>query len=224
MGGKLIVIEGLDGAGKATQAELLKQALLNEGKAVVPVDFPRYGEKSAYFVEEYLRGTYGSAEEVGPFKASLFFALDRFAACKELKGMLEQGSIVIANRYETSNRGYQGQKIKEKTERKKYYDWSKHIEYEILGIPRPDLVIFLHVTPEIGQKLVGHKGEREYTQGKSHDIHEADIALLQRTEQVYLEMVEDKEWITIDCVKNGEIMSKEEIHQKVLEAVKKFLD
>lgn len=223
MGGKLIVIEGVDGAGKQTQTELLKQNLLKEGFAIVSKDFPRYGEKSAYFVEEYLRGAYGKADEVGPYRASLFFALDRFAASKELYGLLKQGMLIISNRYETSNRGYQGQKIADPEERKKYFVWSKHMEYEILGIPRPDLVIFLHVTPEIGQKLVGKKEERAYTRGKSHDIHEEDIELLRRTEEVYLEMAKDPEWKTVECVKDGEIMSIEDIHQKVIGIVKEFL-
>ena len=223
MGGTLIVIEGVDGAGKKTQTDLLKQALLDAGQAVAIVDFPQYGGKSAYFVEEYLRGAYGTAEEVGAYRASLFFALDRYAAKKELDGMLKQGMIVIANRYETSNRGYQGQKIASPEERKKYFDWSKHIEYDILEIPRPDLVIFLHVDPEIGQKLVALKGERAYTQGKSHDIHEADLELLKRTEEVYLEMAKDPEWRIVECVQDGNIMGKEDIHKKILATVQEFL-
>jgi len=220
----LIVIEGIDGAGKATQSELLKKALLDEGIGIVPVDFPQYGEKSAYFVEEYLRGAYGSADEVGPYKASLFFALDRFAASAKMKGMLDEGMVVLANRYETSNRGFQGQKFTDDTERKKYFAWSKHIEYDILGIPKPDLVIFLHITPEISQKLVAQKEARKYTQGKSHDIHEADIELLRRTEKVYLEMAKDPEWRTIDCMQDNTIMSIEDIHAKVLAVVKEFLE
>jgi len=220
----LIVIEGIDGAGKATQAELLKKALLDEGIGIVPVDFPQYGEKSAYFVEEYLRGAYGGADEVGPYKASLFFALDRFAASAKIKGLLDQGMVVLANRYETSNRGFQGQKFTDDAERKKYFAWSKHIEYDILGIPKPDLVIFLHITPEISQKLVAQKEARDYTQGKSHDIHEADIELLRRTEKVYLEMAEDSEWRTIDCVKDGHIMGIEDIQAKVIAVVKEFLE
>jgi len=223
MAGKLIVIEGVDGAGKGTQTELLKKALLEKGHPIVDVDFPRYGEKSAFFVEQYLNGAYGKADEVGPYKASLFFALDRFAASKEMYGMLDQGSIIIANRYETSNRAFQGQKIEDPEKRKEYFDWSKQFEYEILGIPRPDLVICLHVSPEIGQKLVAKKGEREYIKGKTHDIHEEDIELLRRTEQVYLEMAKDPEWKIIECEKDGHIMSKEEIHQKVIEVVLEFL-
>ena len=223
MKGKLIVIEGLDGSGKATQVKLLREALEKEGKRVVAFDFPQYGKPSAYFVEEYLKGTFGKAEEVGPEQASLFYALDRFSAKKHIRDALNQGSIVIANRYEMSNRSYQGQKFSDSKKRNEYFEWNKKIEYGMLGIPKPDIVIFLHVSPEIGQKLVGHKGERKYTEGKTHDIHEADLQLLKRTEKVYLEMAKDPEWQTISCVKNGQIMPIEEIHKKVIMIVKDFL-
>jgi len=224
MTGKLIVLEGIDGAGKATQSKLLKEALTKEDKDVVFVDFPQYGKPSAYFVEEYLRGAYGNADEVTPEQSSLFFALDRFAAKKHIHDLLKQDKIIIANRYETSNRAFQGQKFSDPEERRKYFEWNKDIEYNILGIPKPSLVIFLHITAEISQKLVAKKGEREYTQGKSHDIHEADLELLKRTEQVYQEMSKEPEWKTIDCIKDNDIMSIEEIHKKVVDVVKAFLE
>lgn len=222
--GKLIVLEGLDGSGKGTQFHLLKDKLIRLGKQIHTVDYPVYGRPSCHFVEAYLNGEYGSANEVGPYKASLFYAMDRFPDHKTINDHLNKGVICLANRYETSNRGYQGQKIHDLSQRKKYFEWNKNMEYEILGIPRPNLVIFLHVPHKISYELVAKKAKREYIQGKVRDIHEADINILKRAESVYKEMAQDPEWELIDCVQEGRLISIEEIHEKVINVVKKYIN
>jgi dTMP kinase len=103
MKGKFIVIDGTDGSGKATQTELLVKRLEAEGYAVVMADFPRYGERSAMLVEDYLNGKFGSAQEVGPYRGSIFFACDRYAASFQIKQWLEEGKLIISNRYVSAN-------------------------------------------------------------------------------------------------------------------------
>ncbi len=115
--GKLIVFEGIDGSGKSTQSKLFKRYLEKQGEEVIEISFPQYGKKSAGLIEEYLKGVYGSAEEVGPYRASIFFACDRYDASFQIKEWLEKGKIVIADRYVSSNAGHQGGKINNPQER-----------------------------------------------------------------------------------------------------------
>lgn len=221
--GKFIVIEGTDGSGKGTQFKLLVSKLKELDYEVETADFPQYGKPSAGLVQEYLNGKYGTADEVGPHVASIFYACDRYDASFKLQTHLKAGKIIVANRYETSNRAFQGQKISDPMQRKKFYEWITDLEYNIFKIPRPDLVIFLHVPPEIGQQLVSKKEKRSYTD-KTHDIHEADIDLLKRTEKVYLELSKEPNWVKVDCIKEDRLMSIKEIHKKILDVVKKYLE
>lgn len=231
MKGKFIVIDGLDGSGKGTQTELLVRRLQQEGHDIMMMDFPRYGQKSAYFVECYLRGEYGSAEEVGAKRASLFFALDRYAASLEMKAYLEKGGIIVSNRYVSASKGHQLGKLHDQQEMKRFLDWLNELEYHSLGIPVPDLTLFLHMKPEIGQRLVDLKSEREYTQGKKRDIHEADLGHLQNAERAFLFCLEHdtvENWQKIVCFakdENDEEMprSREEVHAEIYEKVKEIL-
>ena len=127
--GKFIVIDGTDGSGKATQTELLAEKLRYAGFDVALADFPQYGKKSAGPVEEYLNGKYGPAHEVGPYRGSIFYALDRYDASFEIKEWLKQGKIVISNRYVTANMGHQGGKIKDLEEKRRFYEWLYELEY-----------------------------------------------------------------------------------------------
>src|SRR3989339_472107 len=157
-----IMIDGIDGSGKSLQAELLINRLKKENYPVEIISFPQYGQKSAAAIEEYLNGLYGTAEEVGPHRASVLYAVDRFAAAPKIRNWLQENKIVIANRYVSSNMGHQGGKIKDNEERKKFFEWNDDLEYNIFGIPRPDLNIILHVTASIAQELVDKKAAREY--------------------------------------------------------------
>ena len=218
--GLFIMIEGTDGSGKGTQTELLVERFQKEGYAVEQIHFPQYGERSAAMVEDYLNGKFGTAEEVGPYRASIFYAIDRYAASSTIHAWLAAGKIVIANRYVGSNMGHQGGKIHDREERKKYFDWNYDLEYHIFQIPKPTVNIILHVKPEISQKLVDQKGERQYLNGKKRDIHEDDLNHLKNAESAYLDMAEIyPEFELIECVENNTILPKEIIHEKVWEVV-----
>ncbi len=243
--GVLIVIDGTDGSGKGTQTKLLVERLRLEGYAVEVTDFPQYGKKSAGLVEEYLNGVYGSPEEVGPYRASIFYACDRYAASFKMKEWLKEGRIIISNRYAGSNMGHQGGKILDGAERKKFLDWVYHLEFELFSIPKPDLNILLYVPPDIGQKLVSkklqatlgvfmqgtntqkieqQKQSRAYLVGRTRDIHEADIDHLKHAAKVYLEIAKAyPEWHRIDCTHRHTMLSPQDIHNAVYTQVQKIL-
>lgn len=224
--GSFIVIEGTDGAGKATQAKLLVDRLKAESYQVEMIDFPQYGNWSARFVEKYLRGEFGTLAEIGAKKGSLFYALDRYAAGFQIRKWLEEGINVISNRYVSSNKGHQLGKINDYGEKKSFLDWLNDLEYNILGIPVPDLTLFLHMPAEIGQMLVDKKEARAYVGGKKKDIHESDIEHLKRAEQAYLFCFEhDKSeyWQKIICSENNQPRSIEAIHEEVYNVVSSFL-
>lgn len=210
------MIEGTDGSGKSLQTGLLVQKLHDKGHRVEQISFPQYGKPSAALVEDYLNGKFGSADEVGPYRASILYAVDRFAAAPQIRAWLSEEKIVIANRYVASNMGHQGGKIKDEEERKTYFEWNYNLEYTILGIPKPDINIILHVTPEISQKLVDKKGEREYLKGKKRDIHENDLNHLKDAEQSYLHIAKlYPEFKLIECIKDGIMQSPQSIHELI---------
>jgi dTMP kinase len=169
--GLFIVLDGIDGSGKATQTKILINRLKKGGHRVEEIDFPQYGQKSAALVEEYLSGKFGTAEEVGPFRASIFFACDRYAASNQIRKWLRAGKIVIANRYTAANMGHQGGKIEKSSERKKYFQWLYNLEYKIFGIPKPDINLILHVEASIAQKLALQKRKKIYLKNRKADIH-----------------------------------------------------
>lgn len=222
--GKLIVIDGGDGSGKKTQFDLLLERLQEEDYDVQTKDFPQYGKKSAGAVEEYLNGHYGSPAEVGPYRASILFAVDRYDASFEMRKWLNQGKIVLCNRYVTANMAHQGGKISDPEERAKYFEWLKELEFELFKIPKPDINIFLHVPPEIASELIEKKGHREYIGGEGKDMLEADMQHQRDTEKVYLELAERlPNTHLVECAPGGKLMTPEEIHEKVWEVVKENL-
>ena len=220
--GKLIVIEGTDGSGKKTQVQLLIDRLQNEGHRVATASFPQYGKKSAGPIEEYLNGNYGKSDEVSPYVASLFYAIDRFDAARDIKKFLSQGTLVVLDRYVDSNAGHQGGKIKNIAERKKFIKWLYDIEFSVFGVPKPDLTIILHVPSAIGYELVYKKQQRLYLEeGKTHDAHEADKEHLKNAEASYLWLAKQfpQDHGGIECVKYGKLLSPEEIHALVWKQV-----
>ncbi|HEY4500453.1 MAG TPA: thymidylate kinase [Candidatus Paceibacterota bacterium] len=223
MKGKFIVIDGTDGSGKATQTKLLIERLRKEGREVMDLDFPQYGNPSAFFVEKYLRGEYGSADMVGPYRGSIFYALDRYDKSFEVKKWLKEGKIVVANRYVSANMGHQTGKIKSKKDRDKFLEWVTHLEFDIFGIPKPDKVILLYMPPAVGQKLVDQKSAREYIRGKKRDIHEADLNHLQNAADAYKYVAEKFKWDVIKCANDDKIFSREEIHEKLWKIISKLL-
>ncbi|MDD5769975.1 MAG: deoxynucleoside kinase [Candidatus Gracilibacteria bacterium] len=211
-----IVIDGIDGSGKATQVEIIKNHLTSLGKKVKVLDYPRYGEKSAFMVEKYLNGEYG--KDISAKLASIFYAIDRYDSSFELRQNFKNYDFIISNRYVSANMIHQAGKIADKKQTKDFLDWLYDLEYNIFGIPKPDKVIFLNVTPEVSQKLVLKKQEREYLKGgKKMDIHEEDLNHLQNARGKAMEIVDMyDDWVKIDCVSNGEILPIEEITKKIL--------
>jgi len=220
--GKLIVIEGTDGSGKATQTQLLFARLTGMGVPTASMSFPQYEHKSSGLIAEYLNGTYGRPEEVSPYAASLFYALDRFDASSAIRAILREGRMMVLDRYVASNAGHQGGKIKNGRERAEFIAWLYDTEYRILGVPKPDITLILHVPAAMGQKLVAKKQARLYIEGgKSHDVHEGDLEHLKDAEAAYLWLQHQfpKEHRIIPCVKDGVLLSPEEIHANVWEEV-----
>ncbi|QQG52573.1 MAG: dUTP diphosphatase [Candidatus Falkowbacteria bacterium] len=210
--GKFIVIDGTDGSGKTTQLNLLKAKLEEEGYAVAVADFPQYNTKSAGLVEEYLSGKYGQADEVDPYKASIFYAVDRYDASQKIKQWLDEGKIVLANRYTSASLGHQGCKIDNPLERKVFFNWLYDLEYKIFEIPRPDLTLILQVEPEISFQLAQDRA-REDWRGKTTDIHENNFEHLKKAEQVYVEIANTLPGFRlIKCTHNNQILSRESIH------------
>ncbi len=222
--GKLIVIDGLDGSGKATQTALLIERMEREGLRVKTISFPQYGHKSVGPVEEYLSGKYGSAEEVTAYQASLLFAVDRFDASRFLHETLNAGIHVIADRYVGSNMGHQGSKIADPEERKAFFAWDLHLEHEILGIPRADLNFILHIPVATSMALAKERGG--WKADIKTDIHETNQAHLEATERTYLEIGEmDPSFQLIECLdENGLLLSKESIHENIWSFVKPLID
>lgn len=222
--GKLIVIDGTDGSGKGTQTKILVDRLKREGYQVKMADFPQYGQKSAALVEEYLNGKYGSAEEVGPYRGSIFYACDRYVASFKIRKWLEEGKIVISNRYMTASMGHQGGKIADRKERMKYFKWLYELEYEIFNIPQPDMNLILHVDAAIAQQLVDKKEKRKYIKNGKRDIHENDLNHLRNAEKVYLEIGKTfPGFCLIECTKQGNIMSIEQVSNLVWNKVKRIV-
>lgn len=222
--GKLIIIEGVDGSGKGTQVKLLVDRLTKEGKSVEMADFPQYGNFSAAFVEKYLRGEYGPTSEIGPYKGSLFYALDRFDKSFDIRRWLDEGKVVICNRYATANMGHQAGKIKNLAERDKLLDWLEELEYGILGLPRPDLVILLFVPPEIAQELVDKKDDRAYTRGQKRDGHEGDLNHLRDAADAYQYVAAKYGWKTVECAPDGKLLPIEDVHSLVYDSVKDMVE
>lgn len=222
MNGTLIVIEGTDGAGKGTQLSLLLSYFQTHHIPHASADFPQYGK--TFFGDvagKALAGDFGSLATVSPYLMSIPYAADRWQAKPELDRYLEEGKIVLVNRYATSNAIYQAAKVPE-DKRAGFMQWNFDMEYSVFGIPKEDLVIYLHVPADVAQTLVEKKGDRVYlAEGQTKDIHEADILFLKEVERLYLSSCETQpHWIKIDCTADGQLLSKEAIHEKIIAVLK----
>lgn len=211
MKGKFIAIEGGDGSGKATQAALLVDYINNELKSsAMKISFPRYGEASAYYLERYLNGEYGSVDEVSGDLASLAYAIDRFAAKDTIIDQLKtDDSFVIADRYVASNLAHQGAKIVDDDARHAFYKQTMITEYEILRVPRPSINIVLLTPVNLSQQNVDKKDAttRSYTD-KKRDIHESDANHLEKAKSNYEELCRlyPDEFISINCANDDGVM------------------
>jgi thymidylate kinase/thymidylate synthase ThyX len=222
--GLFLVIEGTDGSGKGTQFKLLVEKLEKEGYDVATFDFPQYDQPSSYFVREYLNGKYGTAEDVGPYTGSLFYALDRYQAAPAIRQALAEGKVVLANRFTGSNMAHQGTKFKHAEERRGYFIWLDNLEFQMLGIPRPSKSFVLRVPAEIAQELVDQKETRNYTD-KKRDLHEADLDHLKKSVEVYDDLCQlfPRDFQRIDCVRSGKLMKIEQVHELVWKTIEPLL-
>lgn len=221
--GKLIVIDGGDNVGKATQADLLMRRLVTEGVAVGKLDFPRYSQNTfGHLLQDCLKGQCGDFMQLHPKIAATLFAADRFESKKELETWLEEERVVVLDRYVSANMLHQGAKIDDPDEREEFLRWLDHVEYEIFGMPRPDLTVYLEVPPEESQKLLEYVVEI--------GAHEADVAEKDRTHQRkvaecanYLRQSRDK-WATIQCLDaEGKLRTREDIHEELYKLVKQHI-
>ena len=219
--GKLIVLEGIDGSGKATQSALLEKKLKAEGKEVMHISFPDYDSDSSALVKMYLAGQFGKDPgDVNPYAASLFYAVDRFASYRtKWKDFYEKGGIVIADRYTTSNMVHQMTKYEEEKERKDFLTWLEKTEYEELELPRPDLVILLDIPLSISENLVKERAK----QGGTMDIHEQHLDYLKKCHDTYQELVTMYGWQKIACAKDGSLRSMEDIAAEVEKEVEAII-
>lgn len=214
----LIVIEGLDGSGKATNAKLLAEYLKKRGKDVVKINFPDYESDSSALVKMYLAGQFGSRPgDVNAYAASAFYAVDRYASYKtSWKDAYERGAWIIADRYTTSNAVHQASKL-DGDERDKYLDWLYEFEFSLLGLPRPDKVIYLDVDPDVSQKLMT---ERYKGDDSKKDIHESDVAYLAHCRQAALFAADRLGWTVVHPCENGAMLPIEKVFEKVLNCIK----
>ena len=214
-----IVIDWIDWSGKATQVKLLEEKLKSMWKKVKILDYPRYWEKSAFAVEKYLNWDYW--KNIWAKAASIFYAIDRFDDSFNIKNDLEEYDYIISNRYVSASMIHQAGKIENIKEREKFLDWLYDLEYNIFNINKPDLTIFLNVSPEMSQKLVLKKEDREYLKdGKKMDLHEADKNHLINAHASAMQVVEKFDnWIKIDCEKNWEMKGIEEINTEILNKI-----
>jgi len=209
--GKLIVIEGTDGSGKATQTALLCERLASEGRAVRKLEFPRYDKDSSALVRLYLNGAFGAdPDSVNAYAASTFFAVDRYASYREDWGAFyENGGLVVTDRYTTSNAVHQAAKLPD-GERERYLDWLFDFEYRLLGIPAPDAVLYLDMPTAVTEQLMAARGN-------ARDIHERDEAYLARCRRYALAAAERCGWHVIACARDGEPRAREDIAAEVYE-------
>lgn len=218
MTGKLIVIEGLDGSGKTTQSQLLFDKLESEGKNPRLVSFPCYEDDSSALIKMYLKGELApDANQINAYAASVFYTVDRFASYrKDWMNFYLQGGLILANRYTTSNIVHQMSKL-QKDEWDSYIEWLEDNEYNKIGIPRPNAVIYLDMPIEVSQKLMS--GRYDGDESKK-DIHESNVDYLKICRETALFAAEKCGWKVISCATDsGEPLTREEIHHKVLKAL-----
>ena len=220
--GKLIIIEAGDGSGKATQTKALYDHLVRDGYRVHRIEFPDYEADSSMLVRMYLRGDFGGhAEDVNAFAASTFFAVDRYASFRmKWKEFYDNGDIILADRYTTSNMVHQAVKLTDAKEREAFLDWLWDFEFVKIGLPVPDKVVFLDMDPHVADKLIAARAKET---GAEKDIHEKDTSYLHRCHAAYLELAEKYDWSKVICSEGGEPHSIAAIHDEVYEAVKTVL-
>lgn len=210
---KLIVIDGSDGSGKATQTKLLIEALTAQNKQATSFSFPRYDQFYGLTIKQMQCAAFGNPAKLNPYLASLPYAFDRLQAKPLLQQALQQYDYVILDRYIPSNIAHQGGKIKNQTERLKFISWIEEMEYSVNGLPKEDSVIFLHVPYKISMEL-------QEKMGKERDEVERNQQYLKNAEKTYLWCANHfPHWKKIECIQNNQLLSIQDIHTQILDFV-----
>lgn len=210
--GAFVVLEGIPGSGKSTQTAQLATRLRGEGYKVAELVFPQYDEPSSFFVREYDEQTYGAQENISAYTGSLFYALDRYHASVKIKQLLADGTIVLANSFTAASMAQQGSKLSHPEERRGYFIWLDNLEYQLLGIPRPDATLVLRVPADIAQQLSETSGRKD----------QPVLSESRLIANIYDEMCElfPKDFTTIDCLKGRQLQTIEAIHETVWKTLK----
>ena len=222
--GKLIVIEGTDSSGKETQTKKLYERLANEVEKVRKISFPNYESPACEPVKMYLAGAFGdNALNVNPYPVSTMFAIDRYASYKmDWESFYNAGGIIVTDRYTTSNMVHQASKIENIDEKSKYLGWLEDLEYNKIGIPKPDLVIFLNMPTEMAVKLMEAR-KNKITGEEKKDIHEKDTSYLKKSYDNACDIAKKYNWQEIKCVENKRLKTIEEIGEEIYTLVKEIL-
>ncbi|WP_069998748.1 dTMP kinase [Cellulosilyticum sp. I15G10I2] len=226
MAGKVITIEsGSDASGKATQTKKLYERLLRDGYCIKKVEYPNYNSDSAALVKMYLSGKFGkNANDVDPYIASTFFAADRYASYKtEWEAFYEEGGIVIADRYTTSNMVHQACKLQDEKERNTFLEWLWGYEFSLYKLPIPDCVVFLDMPVSYSIELMNNR-KNKFTGTKEKDIHESDIDYLKSSYNNALEVANKYNWITVPCTASDKLRSIDAIHEEIYKHVLRALN
>jgi dTMP kinase len=225
--GMFIVLDGNDGSGKATQSALLAEYLKNQGIESEKIDFPRYHLNFfGALIGECLAGQHGDFLHMDPKIASSLYALDRLESSPQIRTALEEGKIVIADRFASSNQIHQGGKIPEVEERKTFLKWLDTMEHEVLGIPRPDAIIYLRVPVEISLNLLSEKRKAKIggLEDGQKDTVEEDRNYLERSHDTANWLASHQpNWHIIDCLKDDTMRTREDIHAEVVQVISSML-
>ena len=220
----LIVLEGVDSSGKATQTSLLS-AYLAKTREIKEVTFPDYESDSSALVKMYLSGSFGDdANRVSPYAASVFYAADRYASFKTKWGsFLKDGGTVVCDRYTTSNMVHQAAKIESECEKDAFLDWLYDFEYNKMGLPIPELVFFLDMPPFYAKQLMENRANK-FTGDREKDIHERDTSHLEKAYNNAVYVAKKNNWKFISCVTDGKIRTIEDIHSEIVQITEGVLN
>jgi len=215
--GKLIVFEGIDGSGKSTQFEMLCGRFADEGRDFMRVRFPRYDKPSSALLKMYLNGEFGDdPDAVNAFAASSFYAVDRFASfVQDWRGYYESGGLVLTDRYTTSNALHQGAKLPPDS-RERFFKWLYEYEFDLIGLPAPDLVMFLDINAEQAARRLRSRQAETDTTG---DIHEKDISYLEKCAQCGKQAALLYDWHEISCIEEERERTEDEIHAEIYDII-----
>ena len=218
--GILIAIDGVDSSGKQTQTELLYDRLKNEGIKVRMISFPAYDKPSSTLVKEYLSGDYGkNPEDVNAYAASALFAADRFSTFrKDWKKDYDEGVVIIADRYVSSNMIHQAGKFSDEDEKNCFLNWLEDLEFKKFELPVPDVTVFLDMPTEYGIKLM-EKRNNKITGEEQKDIHESDKNYLEASYKNAFYVAQKFGWDKVSCVNNGEIKTINEINDEIYKII-----